>query len=282
MRKAVRVVVLVFLGVLSTAVMGVVTALMSAISLAATALIVPGTGTPNANIVTNYMENAADRYIAPFSDPTCTSTNGCTLTGIDYPASFFPFVILRGWCVPGRCETWNTSVEEGVDGLYTALQGVTDPDGAILFGYSQGGAVVSNTLRRLEGDPLINKVDSVVLIGNAYNPDGGLFTRLGFLPTIPFLNITFGPATPTDIPQLAGKITSIGFEYDPVIYAPLYWGNPLAMLNALAAFETVHGQYLAGPNRPGTGTLPYGYTEEELEAILDTRCPGAYCRLDAA
>lgn len=64
------------------------------------------------------------------------------------------------------------------------------------------------------------------------------------------------------------KTTVIGFEYDPVVYSPKYWGNPLAVLNALAAFDTVHGQYLAGPNRPGSGSLPYGYTQAELEAAL--------------
>ena len=110
------------------------------------------------------------------------------------------------------------------------------------------------------------------MIGNAYNPDGGLFTRLGFLPTIPFLDITFGPATPTDtgIPM-----TGIGFEYDPVMYAPLYWGNPLALLNALAAFDNVHGYYLTPDGDGPTITIAYGYTETELEAILATDCPAS-------
>jgi pimeloyl-ACP methyl ester carboxylesterase len=278
MRKAARVVVLFFLGLLSSVFVGVAMALMSAVSLAATALIVPGTGTPDANMVSDYRENAADRFIAPFSDPTCTSTNGCTLTGINYPASFFPLVIFPRWCVPGRCETWNTSVEQGVDGVVGALSDLTDPQGATLFGYSQGGAVVSNALRRLEGDPLLDKVNSVVMIGNAYNPDGGLFTRLGFLPTIPFLNITFGPATPVDtgIPM-----TSIGFEYDPVMYAPLYWGNPLAMLNAFAAFDNVHGFYLTPNGNGPTDPIAYGYTEDELSEILAGPCPGPNCRVDS-
>jgi pimeloyl-ACP methyl ester carboxylesterase len=278
MRKAGRVAVVFFLGLLSSVFVGVAIALTSAVSLAATALIVPGTGTPDAEAVTDYMENAADRFIAPFSDPTCTSTNGCTLTGIDYPASFFPLVIFPRWCVPGRCETWNTSVEQGVDGVVGALTDLDDPDGATLFGYSQGGAVVSNALRRLEGDPLLDKVNSVVMIGNAYNPDGGLFTRLGFLPTIPFLNITFGPATPVDtgIPM-----TSIGFEYDPVMYAPLYWGNPLAMLNAFAAFDNVHGYYLTPNGNGPTDPIAYGYTEEEVAAILAGPCPGPNCRVDS-
>ena len=67
---------------------------------------------------------------------------------------------------------------------------------------------------------------------------------------------------PTDI---GIKSTNYSFEYDPVGDAPQYWGNPLAMLNALAAFEYVHGYYLS-PNangdartrcRTGTTTPPW-------------------------
>ena len=36
---------------------------MATLALGATALIVPGTGTPNANIVPNYMQNAVDYYL---------------------------------------------------------------------------------------------------------------------------------------------------------------------------------------------------------------------------
>jgi hypothetical protein len=190
MRKPARIVSLFVLGMLSSVVLGVVTALTAAVSLAATALIVPATGTPDANVVALYRQHATDRYIAPFvrdsmDDPVCTSTNGCTLDGIDYPASFFPLGFIGNWCPGYSCDTWDASVGTGVDNTITALQNLKDPDGAILFGYSQGGAVVSDTLRRLEGDPLMSKVTSVVMIGNAYNPDGGIFTRLGFLPTIP-------------------------------------------------------------------------------------------------
>jgi hypothetical protein len=81
MRKSARIVSLFVLGMLSSVVLGVVTALTAAVSLAATALIVPGTGTPDANVVALYTQHATDRYIAPFN-PTCTSTT-CTMTGID-------------------------------------------------------------------------------------------------------------------------------------------------------------------------------------------------------
>ena len=277
MRQAVRVTVLLFLSLLSTAVLAAITAVFSAISLAATALIVPGTGTPDANVVAEYREHFVDRYSAPFN-PACTSTNGCTLDGIDYPASFFPLVIFDGWCEPGRCDTWNTSVGKGVDGLYDAVEGSADPN-LFVLGYSQGGAVVSNTLRRIQNEnpDLLDKIDSVVLIGNAYNPDGGLFTRLGFLPTIPILDVTFGPATPVDT---GVDMIGIGFEYDPVMYAPRYWGNPLAMLNALAAFDNVHGYYLTPNGNGPTDSIAYGYTEAEIAAILATGCPGAHCRIN--
>src|SRR5579859_4969072 len=123
MRKSARVLVLAFLSVIATAVLGAGAAFVSALALAATtALIVPGTGTPNANIVSDYLQNAADRYIAPF-DSSCTSTNGCNLQGINYPASFFPLVIFHNWCRsgPDGCDTWNESVGKGVTALNTAL-----------------------------------------------------------------------------------------------------------------------------------------------------------------
>jgi PE-PPE domain-containing protein len=125
---------------------------------------------------------------------------------------------------------------------------------------------------------VLDRIDSVVLIGNAYNPDGGFFTRLGFLGTIPFFDVTFGPPTPVDtgIPM-----TGIGFEYDPVMYAPLYLGNLLAVVNAVAALQTVHGNYLTPNGNGPTDPIAYGYTDAELAAILATSCPGDFCRVDS-
>ena len=280
MRKSARVLGLSFLALLTTVVLGVASAFMAALALgAATALIVPGTGTPNANGVKDYLSNAIDRYITPF-DPSCTPTT-CNPTGIDYPASFFPLGFIGNWCPGYKCDTWNKSVGTGVQTLDGQLRGLltSTSDDVVIFGYSQGGAVVSNELRNL-GDltPAERARVSAVTIGNAYNPDGGIFTRLGFLPTIPPpLDITFGPAMPTDtgIP-----ITSIGFQYDPVMYAPLYWGNPFTLLNALAAFETVHGYYLT-PNDDNTDPIAYGYTVDQLKIVLAGSCPGPNCRVDS-
>jgi len=287
MRKSARALVLVLLALVSSAVLGIASAFMAAFAVgAATALIVPGTGTPNANIVENYMEHAADRYIAPFEP--CSTADECKLQGINYPASFWPLAFIGNWCPGFQCDKWDVSVGTGVENLDTALRTELakpcPPAGCepiIIFGYSQGGAVVSNELRNL-GDLNLTPDQlsrlSVVMIGNAYNPDGGFFTRLGFLGHVPGLDITFGQATPVDtgIPM-----TAIGFQYDPVMYAPLYWGNPFSFWNAVAALETVHGFYLTPNGNGPTDPIAYGYTEAELADILAGPCPGPNCRIDS-
>src|SRR6478672_6965487 len=282
MRKSARVLVLSFLALLTTVVLGVASAFMAAFALgAATALIVPGTGTPNANNVALYRQHATDRFIAPF-DPNCTSTNGCALKGIDYPASFWPLGFIGNWCPGYSCDTWNVSVGKGVDALNSALTNAnTGNDSVIVFGYSQGGAVVASELDKIRNDPaLLAKIAGVVTIGGIENPDGGLWSRLSFIPYLPILNITPHPAMPVDIDALKGKIYTVGFQYDPVVYATLYWGNPIAFLNALAAFETVHGYYLTpngnGPHDP----IAYGYTQDELVDQVDCGKHPANCRTD--
>ena len=234
---------------------------------AATALIVPGTGTPNANIVENYREHAADRYIAPFEP--CSTTDHCNLQGVDYPASFWPLFFIGNWCPGLSCDKWDVSVGKGVQSLDSDLRDLLDntSQDIVIFGYSQGGAVVSNELRNL-GDLTPDQLKrlSVVMIGNAFNPDGGFFTRLGFLGHVPLIDVTFGLATPVDT---GVPMTAIGFEYDPVMYAPLYWGNPFTVLNALAAFDNVHGFYLTPNGNGPTDPIAYGYTEAELAEQLD-------------
>jgi PE-PPE domain len=257
--------VLTFLGAVA---LGAASAMTAAITLAATALIVPGTGTHNITTVMGYLENARDRFIAP-ANPSCTSSNGCVLVGIPYPASFFP-IPLPGWCPGLSCDTWNVSVGTGVANLNSELfNQLNNPTPGnqqiVLFGYSQGGAVVSTEVNNLAGlDQATKDRITVVTIGNIDNPQG-LWTRLSFLPTIPILNITFGPTLPTNI---GIKSTNYDFEYDPVGDAPLYLLDPLSLLNALAAFQYVHGNYLVPNSNDPTGSLPYGYTDATLAAAI--------------
>jgi PE-PPE domain len=268
MRESARAIVLVFLALLTSVVLGVTSAFMAALALGATALIVPGTGTHNILTVTGYKENARDRFIAP-ADPSCTQANGCVLIGIDYPASFWPIPI-PGWCPGLTCDTWNQSVGTGVANLHSELMNqLANPTPAnqqiVLFGYSQGGAVVSHEMYNLANLPQATKNRiHVVTIGNIENPQG-LWSRLSFLPTIPIFNVTFGPQLPTNIGITSTNYT---FEYDPVGDAPLYWGNPLALLNALAAFQYVHGEYLVPNSNAPRDTLPYGYTSATLATAI--------------
>jgi hypothetical protein len=259
---------------LSSIFVGVAIALTSAVSLAATALIVPGTGTPNANVVENFMENAVDRYM---QGTFCGTEGGCdvigdNLIGINYPASFWP-IPFPGWCRsgPGGCEKWNVSVEEGVSGLNAELieQWTANPDENIaIFGYSQGGAVVSNEMRNLANlSPELKEQLQIVMIGNIENPMGGLWPRLNILNILGelLLDATLGPPMITDT---GIATTNIGFQYDPVAYSPKYWGNPLAVMNALAGLLNVHGRYLLPNGGSPEGTMPYGYTDAELAAAL--------------
>jgi len=259
MRKTAKALLLVLVALIGSAGLTIGAAFSAAFAFGAIALIVPGTGTHNVDTATQYRDNAAFRYVDPAGIPVCTTATSCNTVGVDYPATFFPLVIFSGWCPGLSCDTWNKSVGTGVTNLDDAVHDQIDADPTqqiVIFGYSQGGAVVSQELYALNADTTIDKSKiSVVTIGNINNPLG-LWSRLSFLPTIPGLDISFGPQLPTD----GIKSTNYSFEYDPVGDAPQYWGNPVAMLNALAAFEYVHGYYLS-PNENGeTDTLPYGYT----------------------
>src|SRR3982750_1732417 len=152
MRRTIRSVWVFFVAMLGAVGLVVGSAFAAALAFGATtALIVPGTGTHNIdgpNPVTGYTENAANRYIN-VSGKKCSSTDGCNLVGVPYPASFFPLVIFPGWCPGLSCDTWNKSVGTGVANLDTALNSAlaaSENDQIILFGYSQGGAVVSQEM----------------------------------------------------------------------------------------------------------------------------------------
>lgn len=260
--------VAVMLTVLSTVLLGVVSMVTAAFTLAATALIVPGTGTPNANIVAGYKENADTYYIAPFN-PTCTLANSCNLQGINYPAQFWP-IPLPGWGGLSGAK-WNDSTGQGILALDTALQlalpSATPQNPVIIFGYSQGGNIVSREKATLSGLTDAQKAAlSFVMIGNTNRPNGGLFERLAFLGTVPIWDVTFGLPAPTNT---GIKTTDIAFEYDGVSDFPLYPINLLADLNAIAGFWYTHGTYLAPNQNSDPGEIPdLEYTPAELDAAL--------------
>ena len=272
MRKAGRVVVLFVLSLLSAAVLGAVTALIAAVSLAATALIVPGTGTPNANNVNLYMPNFRDYYMR---DTPCTEADGCGpynpvtgqgLLGVNYPASFWP-IPLPGWCPNLSCDKFDVSVAKGVQNLDVAvLQHLGFGDQIVIAGYSQGARVVSIEKMKFgngEYGDLTDRV-SFVEIGNPNRPNGGLLSRLGILGTIPILDVTTGQPTPTDTGY---KTEDWAIRWEGIADFPLYLFNPLAVVNSLLGFYYDHGTYLARNGGSDPGELPAGYTEAQWREI---------------
>lgn len=235
----------------------------TAVSLAATALIVPGTATPDPAVVPGYMDNAVDYYISP-TTPSCALV--CTAEPVPYIAQFWPFP-WEGWGGLSGAKL-DVSVASGVQQLTSDLVGTYRPgpsDPVVIFGYSQGATVASrqkSLLSKLSTDDQANI--SFVLIGNPNRPNGGLFERLAPFGTVPILDATFGLPTPTDT---AMSTVDIAFEYDGVADFPLYPINLLATLNAVAGFWYIHGTMLS-PNGKNLDELPNGLTPEELSAAI--------------
>ncbi len=243
-----------------TAASGGVTA---AITLTATALIVPGTAVPNPANVPGYMENAVDYYISP-TTVSCASV--CTPVPVPYIAQFWPFPF-AGWGGLSGAKL-DVSVASGVQQLTSDLVGTYRPgpdDPVVIFGYSQGATVASREkflLSKLSAEDQANI--SFVLIGNPNRPNGGLFERLAPFGTVPILDATFGLPTPTDT---AMSTVDVAFEYDGVADFPLYPINLLATLNAVAGFWYIHGTMLS-PNGKNLDELPNGLTPAELAAAI--------------
>jgi hypothetical protein len=264
-RTAVHSVLVGILSVLGGAFLALTSTVTTAVTLAATALIVPGTGEPNPGAITGLEQNAVKYYIVPNTadyTASCPAAS-CNPVGIPYIAQFWPFPI-PGWGgLTGS--KWDVSVASGVTNLQKqlAILHSNPPAGDItIFGYSQGAAVASIEKTALAGLTAEEKAEySFVLIGNPERPNGGVFERLAALGTVPILDATFGLPTPTDT---GVQTTDIAFQYDGVADFPEYPINLLADLNALAGFAYVHPTYLA-PNE-GSSLLPDGYTEDELLA----------------
>ena len=252
------------------AISGSVTA---AVTLTATALIVPGTSVPNPG--PTYMGNAVDYYVRP---TTTSCATVCTPEPVPYLAQFWPFP-WEGWGGLSGAKL-DESVASGVAQLTSDLVGTHHPSAdspVVIFGYSQGATVATvekYQLRKLSREDQGNI--NFVLIGNPNRPNGGLFERLAMFGTVPILDATFGLPTPTGTDM--GTV-DVAFQYDGVADFPLYPVNALADLNAIAGFWYTHGSYLA-PDGSDPNALPNGLTPAELAAAIadpanQQRIPGS-------
>lgn len=164
------------------------------------------------------------------------------VTALQYPASIPLFS--PGIFVPGIDESIATGVSQ--------LQTDTAADGApVIFGFSQGGAVVSEYKRAFNAkyaDPAPDvsiAAPTFVMIGNIERPNGGFYQRFAGL-HVPFFDMTALGSTPTETAgATAGQVTTydISGQYDPVSDFPAYPLNLFADLNAALGFIYVHLDY---------------------------------------
>jgi hypothetical protein len=164
------------------------------------------------------------------------------VTTVRYPASiplFSPGII-----VPGIDE----SIAAGVSQLRT--DAAADPV-PVIFGYSQGAAVVSEYKRAFNVQYADAAMDAnipkptFVMIGNIERPNGGFYQRFAGL-HVPFFDLTALGATPRQTAGAStGQVTTydISGQYDPVADFPVYPLNVLADLNAVFGFVYVHLNY---------------------------------------
>jgi len=262
-RRALRSAAVAAMTMLAAVCLAVAGTATTAVTLTATALIVPGTGTPDPTAVEDYMSNAVAYYIAP---TTASCAQRCTPEPVPYIAQFWPFPF-AGWGGLSGAKL-DASVASGVEQLTSDLIGTYRPgpaDPVVIFGYSQGATVASlqkSLLSKLSADDQANI--SFVLIGNPNRPNGGLFARLAAFGTVPILDATFGLPTPTDT---AMATVDVAFQYDGTADFPLYPINLLATLNAAAGFWYNHGTMLSPDGRHPTD-LPNGLTPAELAAAI--------------
>lgn len=247
---------------------------------ATTVLVVPGTGTKDPSKVTGYQENVVGYYVQPTG--ACGAT-ACVAKPVPYIAEFWP-IPLSGWGGLAGAK-WDDSVASGVTSLNEQYAAADKDSPIVIFGYSQGGTVVTAVKKQLAENGGVPDNVSFVLIGNASRPNGGLFTRPSFLGHIPILDVTFGPGTPTNTgtPTRPVNTTDVGFQYDGVTDFPKYPANLLATANALAGFWYVHGKMLAPKGSDDPSATPIGYTPDEVRAAVEAataNCSaGTYCQV---
>ncbi|WP_176562083.1 PE-PPE domain-containing protein [Mycolicibacterium palauense] len=171
--------------------------------------------------------------------PTAAPASAATIDPpLESPATVLTLSIFKGITdeLQGSiCQTGNPCVRlkynalwyrEGVQVLDDAMHNTPGPK--IIFGYSQGGQVVTEWLRDHADDPDAPPAEdtTIILIGNGDRKYGGA-------------NVSAGYVTP----ETQYKLYDITRQYDFASDIPDERGNLLAMLNAWMGFSSVHTAY---------------------------------------
>ncbi|WKG05638.1 PE-PPE domain-containing protein [Mycolicibacterium sp. HK-90] len=204
------------------------------VQLAATALIMGGTGmkvlgAPHQWGSGTYLDQVNDTYLAD------RHLGEDDLEWVSTPEHFWPATGLSDL-------SFDTSVARGVLSLNNAI--LATPGEKVVVSYSQSANIATREKRNLaelraqgavvpSGDEL-----SFVFVANPNRPNGGILARFEGL-YVPILGISFDGATPDDeYPTI-----DVAREYDLIADFPKYPLNLLADLNALFGYFYLHPDY---------------------------------------
>ncbi|WP_454789448.1 PE-PPE domain-containing protein [Mycolicibacterium lutetiense] len=213
----------------------VVTATMSTlVQLAATALIMGGTGMkalgdPHQWGAGTYLDQVNNTYL---SDRHLDEDD---LKWVQTPEQFWPATSLTDI-------SFDTSVARGVLSLNNTV--LNTPGEKVVVGYSQSANIATREKRNLaelraQGAPVPSPDElSFVFVANPNRPNGGILARFEGL-YIPILGVSFDGATPDDEYQTI----DVARQYDLIADFPKYPLNVLADLNALMGYFYLHPNY---------------------------------------
>ena len=232
MRKSARVLVLSFLASLTTVVLGVVSAFMASLALgAATALIVPGTGTPNANSVKDYLQHATRPVYRRRSThdaahpPPCNPTAGSTIP--------------RRSCRLASSEIGVPDIRV-THGMFRWARGSRPSTRQLRAADQHALSIVFRLFTGRQRSWPPSSTRSAMTCATGEDRRGGHDRWYREPRWRPVVEAQFHPVRPDPEHHAApgdarrhrrseDKIYTVGFQYDPVVYAPLYWGNPIAL-----------------------------------------------------
>lgn len=192
----------------------------------------------------SYIDAVSQRFI----DPTAPLFPGQPVFPVDHTTAVFTPEGLQP--LDGiKVLPLDPSVAQGTRIADTTIAGqIAAGNDVVYSGYSQSSTIASQVMRDLlalpPGEQPTADQLSFALLADPNNPDGGLLSRFGdpTLPplTLPSLQLTFSPATPSDTPWDTAIYTR---EYDGFADFPRYPINVLSTLNAFLGLQTLHSGY---------------------------------------
>jgi len=226
---------------------------MTSVVLAATALIMGGTGHPlsvpgdTPAFIADYINGANTNYITPSG--LCTGGNpGCNLVAAYTPEQFrfdtgfadmtFDESVAAGRANLDNCIRHISCTVTPAPYTATGNQTLTDTT-FVVFGYSQSATVATEEKRFLAANPVPGTTVNFDIIANPNKPNGGILERFEGL-KIPFIGVTFNGATPTDTGMLTADTAR---QYDGWTDWPTNSLNLLADINAGFGIFYLHGNY---------------------------------------